>query len=101
ETVLALANCRSPGRPHVARALVQEGFCGNLDEAFERFLKKGQPAWVPKFKMSAPEAIQLIQNAGGLAVLAHPGLTRADELLPQLVAAGMDGLECFHTKHNP
>ena len=51
ESVFALANCRAPGRPHVARALVQARFCGNLDEAFERFLKKNRPAWVPKFKM--------------------------------------------------
>ncbi|HXA45831.1 MAG TPA: PHP domain-containing protein, partial [Candidatus Angelobacter sp.] len=53
ETVFTLANCESPGRPHVARALVKEGMVRNLDEAFERFLKKGRPAWVPKSKMSA------------------------------------------------
>jgi hypothetical protein len=53
EAVFAIANCRSPGRPHVARALVQAGFCGSLDEAFERFLKVNRPAWVPKSKMSA------------------------------------------------
>jgi hypothetical protein len=100
DAVFALANCRAPGRPHVARALVQGGFCGNLDEAFERFLKKGRPAWVPKFKMSAPDAIALIHQAAGLAVLAHPGLNRADEWIPALVAAGLDGLECFHTKHS-
>jgi hypothetical protein len=100
ETVFALANCRSPGRPHVARALVQEGFCADLDEAFERFLKKGKPAWVPKFKMSATEAIGLVHEAGGLAVLAHPGLNRTDEAIPALVEAGLDGLECFHTKHS-
>src|SRR5665213_1821690 len=45
ETVFALANCKSPGRPHVARALVKAGLVANLDEAFERFLKKGRPAW--------------------------------------------------------
>ena len=73
EAVFALANCRSPGRPHVARALVQAGLCGSLDEAFERFLKKNRPAWVPKFKMSALDAIELIHQAGGLAVMAHPG----------------------------
>ena len=100
ESVFALANCRSPGRPHVARALVQEGFCATLDEAFERFLRKGKPAWVPKFKISALEAISLIHQAGGLAVMAHPGLNRSDEMIPGLVAAGMDGLECFHTKHS-
>jgi predicted metal-dependent phosphoesterase TrpH len=101
ESVLALAGCRSPGRPHVARALVQAGICATLDEAFERFLKKHRPAWVPKFKISAEHAIALIHNAGGAAVLAHPGLTRRDDLIPQLVAEGLDGLECYHTKHPP
>jgi 3',5'-nucleoside bisphosphate phosphatase len=99
EDVFNLANCRSPGRPHVARALVENEFCSNLDEAFERFLKKGKPAWVPKFKMSVGEAIELIHQAGGLAVMAHPGLTRADDVIPTLAEMGMDGLECFHTKH--
>jgi predicted metal-dependent phosphoesterase TrpH len=100
EEVFALANCRSPGRPHVARALVKARLCGTLDEAFERFLKKGRPAWVPKAKMSAFEAIELIHQAGGLAVMAHPGLNKTDESIPELVAAGLDGIECFHTKHN-
>ena len=99
ETVFEVANCRSPGRPHVARALVQAGLCANLDEAFERFLRKGKPAWVPKFKMSAGQAIELIHNAGGLAVLAHPVLNNCDELIPGLVECGLDGLECYHTKH--
>jgi predicted metal-dependent phosphoesterase TrpH len=100
EAVFQLANCHSPGRPHVARALVQAGLCGSLDEAFERYLKKGKPAWVPKFRISAAQAIALIHHAGGLAVLAHPGLNHADELIPGLAEAGMDGLECFHTKHS-
>jgi hypothetical protein len=100
DAVFALANCRAPGRPHVARALVQAGLCANQDEAFERFLKKNRPAWVPKFKMSAGEAIDLIHQAEGVAVLAHPGLNRMDEVIPGLVEAGMDGLECFHTKHS-
>src|SRR5205085_260749 len=51
EAVFALANCRSPGRPHVARAMVAAGLCSSLDEAFERFLKKNRLAWVPKMKM--------------------------------------------------
>jgi predicted metal-dependent phosphoesterase TrpH len=99
EAVFALASCRSPGRPHVGRALVQAGFCANMDEAFERFLKRHRPAWVPKFKISAQSAIELIHYAGGVAVLAHPGLNRNDDMIPQLVAAGLDGLECFHSKH--
>lgn len=101
DDVFALANCRSPGRPHVARTLVRHGQCRTLDEAFERFLKKGRPAWVPKAKMSALEAIELIHQAGGLAVMAHPGLNRNDQSIPDLVAAGLDGIECFHTKHPP
>ncbi len=101
DAVFALANCRSPGRPHVARALVMGRFCSSPDEAFERFLKKNRPAWVPKFKISALDAIALIHQAGGLAVMAHPGLNRTDGIIPDLVEAGLDGLECFHTKHTP
>jgi 3',5'-nucleoside bisphosphate phosphatase len=100
DAVFALANCRAPGRPHVARALVEARLCSSLDEAFERFLKKSRPAWVPKFKMSAAEAIDLIHGAEGVAVIAHPGLNRTDEVIPSLVEAGMDGIECFHTKHS-
>ncbi len=100
ESVFALANCKSPGRPHVARAMVKAGFVKSLDEAFERFLKKGRPAWVPKSKISALEAIELVHQAGGLAVMAHPGLNRTDDIIPELVTAGLDGIECFHTKHS-
>src|SRR5512133_832754 len=100
DRVFELANCRSPGRPHVARALVEAGFVGGLDEAFERFLKKNRPAWVPKFKMSAAQAIDLIHEAGGVAVMAHPGLNRTDQVIPLMSEAGLDGLECYHTKHS-
>jgi 3',5'-nucleoside bisphosphate phosphatase len=100
ETVFALANCESPGRPHVARAMVKAGLVRSLDEAFERYLKKNRPAWVPKAKMSALEGVELIHQAGGLAVMAHPGLNRTDEIIPALVDAGLDGIECFHTKHS-
>jgi hypothetical protein len=100
ESVFALANCKSPGRPHVARAMVKEKLIGSLDEAFERFLKKGRPAWVPKTKISALEAMALVHQVGGLAVMAHPGLNRTDDVIPNLVATGLDGIECFHTKHS-
>jgi predicted metal-dependent phosphoesterase TrpH len=99
EAVLAIANCRSPGRPHIGRALVQAGVCANLDEAFERFLKKNRPGWVPKPKIAASEAIALIHQAGGLVALAHPALNRNDGLIPGLADLGLDALECFHSKH--
>jgi hypothetical protein len=100
ERVFAIANCQSPGRPHVARALVADGYCAGMDEAFERFLKRGRPAWVPKRRISAANAIELIHQAGGLAVMAHPGLNRSDDVIPPVVKAGLDGIECFHTKHS-
>jgi 3',5'-nucleoside bisphosphate phosphatase len=100
ESVFALANCKSPGRPHVARAMAKAGYVKNLDEAFERFLKKGRPAWVPKSKISALEAVELVHQAGGIAVMAHPGLNKTDSIIPALIAAGLDGIECFHTKHS-
>jgi predicted metal-dependent phosphoesterase TrpH len=100
EKVFELANCQSPGRPHVARALVKAKLVRNLDDAFERFLKKGRPAWVPKSKMSARQGVDLIHQAGGLAVMAHPGLNRTDDIIPALVDAGLDGIECYHSKHS-
>jgi predicted metal-dependent phosphoesterase TrpH len=100
EAVMALANCRAPGRPHVARALVKAGHCATMDEAFERFLKKHRPAWVPKFKMSAEDAISLIHQAGGVAIMAHPGLNRSDDVILPMIEAGLDGIECFHSKHS-
>ena len=100
EAVMTIASCRAPGRPHVARALVKAGYCATMDEAFERFLKKHRPAWVPKFKMSAADAIGLIHQAGGVAILAHPGLYRSDDIIPPTIEAGLDGIECFHSKHS-
>jgi len=100
ERVMEIANCDAPGRPHVGRALVADGHCRSLDEAFQRFLKKGKPAWAPKAKLSSAEALGLIHDAGGVAAMAHPGINHMDEVIPDLVSAGMDGLECFYTRHS-
>lgn len=100
ESVLAIANCASPGRPHLARALVEAGHANDYDQAFERFLKKGRIAFVPKTRMSVTEAVRLIHGAGGAAVLAHPALYRNDGLIPKIVEAGIDGIECWHTRHS-
>ena len=99
DDVFDLAKCKAPGRPHVARALVKHGFCGSVDEAFSRFLRRGAPAWVPKTNVNYREGIELIHQAGGLAVMAHPGLNKIDHLITDLVKAGLDGLECWHTRH--
>ncbi len=99
EQVFALAKCKAPGRPHVAQALVKHGFCSTMDEAFARYLRKSAPGWVPKVNASFEEGIRLIHQAGGLAVMAHPGLNKIDHLIPDMVRAGLDGIECWHSRH--
>lgn len=100
ETVFEIANCDAPGRPHIGRALVQEGHCSSVDDAFRRYLKSNRPAWAPKPKITAADAIKLVHQAGGVAVMAHPGLNRIDQCIPGLVKAGIDGIECFHSRHS-
>ncbi len=97
--VFEIARCRAPGRPHVARAMVKAQACASLDEAFTQFLQKGGPGWAPKSRISLEEALALIHGAGGLAVFAHPALSRRDDLIPRLKEMGLDGLECYHSKH--
>ena len=101
DDVFRLASGNSPGRVHVAQALLAAGVVGTRDEAFVRFLGNGAPACVPKDRPSAAAAIEMIQQAGGAAVLAHPGLSKHDELIPALVAAGLDGIEAYSPSHSP
>ena len=91
---------RSIGRPHVADALIAAGHVRNRDEAFDRFLGYGCPAFVPRRGASAAEVIRVLQQAGGIASLAHPGLTRIDALIPSLAAAGLAALEVRHSDHD-
>lgn len=84
------------GRLHLAKLLVTRGHVRSLDEAFEKYLGEGAPAYFPKFKQTPIEAIKLIKDSGGLSVLAHPMLTQKDELIPQFVRAGLDGIEAYY-----
>jgi hypothetical protein len=95
------ARGRSVGRPQVADALVAAGHVASRDEAFDRFLEAGGPAFVPRRGARPEKVIALIHDAGGLASIAHPGVTRRDDLLPALVAAGLDALEARHSDHDP
>ena len=89
------------GRPHVARALVSAGHVADEDEAFDRFLDKGGPAYVPKPKWVMVDAIAAIREAGGLSVLAHPHWHRdADRVIRDGAAAGLDGIEVGHSDHD-
>lgn len=93
------------GRPHIARILVQRGVVKTMSQAFEQFLRKGTAAYVSRFAYSAAEAVALIHQAGGLAVLAHPAqndpeLIRLPAVLADLVPAGLDGIELYYPTHS-
>ncbi|MDI3338902.1 MAG: PHP domain-containing protein [Sphaerobacter sp.] len=90
------------GRAHVARALVAQGYAASVDDAFARYLGYGRPAYVPRVRLSAPEAVVLIHAAGGVAVLAHPLTVDAlEDELAALVAAGLDGIEVYYAAYSP
>ncbi|CAN5777906.1 PHP domain-containing protein [soil metagenome] len=87
----------SLGRPHVARALMAAGYATSIDDAFDRFLEKGRPGWVPRMGMGPRAAIEAITAAGGIAALAHaPSAPRARLLIEQLMGWGLGGLEAHH-----
>jgi len=95
------------GRPHIAELLREKGYVENFREAFDKYLGKGKPAHVDKFKISCEEAIQIILDAGGLPVLAHPGLLEfkksrgLESFVDVLTEYGLQGIEVFYTDHDP
>jgi len=88
----------SISRPHIAFALMQAGYVNSFQEAFERYLKEGAIAYCPPKGISSEDAVFLIKKAGGLAVMAHPEYTNADELIPKLAECGIAGLEVYNYK---
>jgi hypothetical protein len=94
--VLELAGGRSVGRPHVARALVEAGYVRSGGEAFARYIGRGQPAYVPRYRLTPEAAAAAIHAAGGVTVLAHPAKLGDDLLIQALAEQGIEGLEAFH-----
>jgi predicted metal-dependent phosphoesterase TrpH len=106
ERVREIAGGGNIVRPHVAQAMVEAGIVASEEEAFERYIADGGPAHVPKHALDPVDAVTLIRAAGGLCVLAHPGMwgdqTSVPEgLIERMAAAGMVGLEVDHTDHTP
>ncbi len=101
EEIAVMTKSRAVGRPHLAAALVQKGHVNNFKSAFDKYLAQGGAGYAPKFKQTPFEAIDLIHQSGGLAVMAHPMLTQKDELIPRLVQAGLDGLEAYYPNCMP
>lgn len=94
------ARGKSVGRPHVASALLAAGHVTTRDEAFDRFLEFGGPAFVPRCGARPEDVITIVHDAGGIASLAHPGITKRDDRIPALAAAGLDALEARHSDHD-
>jgi len=91
----------SVGRPHIATALVNEGHASSYQQAFNKYIGDGRPAYEQKCHFSPEETIKLITQSGGLSFLAHPGRSISEEILLQLIKAGLDGIEVIHPAHTP
>lgn len=95
-----------PGRPHLACAMMKKGMVNTINEAFDRFIGNGRPAYVPKYRLPCRQTVSAICRAGGIAVLAHPGViklpTKADleTLLRRLQDIGLGGVEAYYPQHS-
>ena len=103
EEVESLAGGDVMGRPHFARAMIARGWAESTPEVFERFLGKGAPAYVDRFRPSPEEAIRLIKDAGGVASIAHPVSWTMEESVwresfGRFKTLGLDALECYHPR---
>lgn len=101
ESVLAHAGTGAVGRPHVANALVNGGHATSYQQAFNKYIGEGRPAYEKKAAVSAEDTIRLIDTAGGLSFLAHPGRSIDEPTLTYLIRAGLDGIEVVHPSHSP
>jgi hypothetical protein len=88
------------GRPHIARALKQSGYVVSEQEAFQRYIDRGMPGYVPRYKFLPAEAILLIKEAGGISVLAHPGLIKDTRKISDIISMGLEGLEIYYPEHS-
>ena len=103
DEVRAKAGGDSVGRPHVARALLDRSYVKSIQEAFDRFIGNDGPAYVPRLRLTPPETIQAIAEAGGIAVIAHPAHSKppAVERIPEFVGYGLRGVEVYYPHHSP
>ncbi|MEJ2715829.1 MAG: PHP domain-containing protein [Deltaproteobacteria bacterium] len=101
------AGCGVPGRPHIAGVMVKKRYVATIQDAFDRYLKRGASAYIKKAKLEPIEAMQLIIRAHGLPVLAHPhSLAEEDpsrfaDTVKRLADHGLQGIEVYYPKHTP
>ncbi len=102
DRVHQLAGDGAIGRPPIARAMLEKGCVGSLQEAFDRYIDNHGPAYVPRYQLEPERAIQWIHDAGELAVMAHPGhYADYEPTLRLLAAQGLDGVEVYYPDHGP
>lgn len=102
DRVMEIARGGALGRPHLAQALFEAGHVPSYDAAFETLISKSSPAYVSRVGLTPLEAVQLVRTHGGVPALAHPGtVIDLEALLPELVGAGLAGLECYYASHSP
>jgi 3',5'-nucleoside bisphosphate phosphatase len=90
----------SVGRPVVARALLAAGHVSSMEDAFERFLGFGRPAFVPRVGPSPRKVFEVVHGAGGLVSMAHPGVSRQPSVMLTLATFGLDAIEVYHSDHS-
>jgi len=100
ERIKTLAQNGSLGRPHIAEALLKNGYVNSINEAFARYLGYHTPYYVPKMDIHPKEVIQKIKDWRGISVIAHPGAINNEDLIYQLIKDGALGLEVWHPEHN-
>lgn len=95
------------GRPHIARLMMKKKMVSSVNEAFDKYLGKGKPAYQDKYRSGCGAAIELIRNAGGIPVLAHPALLKpvrsqpVRDLIRIMKDMGLQGIEVFYPEHSP
>ncbi|NOY88840.1 MAG: PHP domain-containing protein [FCB group bacterium] len=99
EAVKKVAHGAPIGRPHIAQVMYDNQVVNYYEEAFEQYLGNDKPAYIPKDNFEPQKAIALIHQAGGLAVLAHPGIEHKDKYLEKLIGFGLDGIEVYPPSH--
>ncbi len=100
--VREIAGKGSVGRPHIAQAMLEQGYISTLREAFVKYISRGGPAYAERDKVTPEDAIRLIVRAGGIPVLAHPLTYENPELfLPELISSGLAGLEVYYGSYLP
>ena len=93
------------GRPHIATIMIEKGYAKSIDEVFDKFLERGAPCYVSRFKFTPQKAVQFLFEMKAIPILAHPGLSPRDfnfeEFIEELKKFGLAGLEVLYPTHTP